>query len=97
MKPYDQLEKRRLAESIINELLKQTQEELPPYETFNGAGIYAIYYKGDFELYEPIASTEYPIYVGKALPPGARKGGLGFYASTGPALYRRLKEHAKSI
>jgi len=35
--------------------------------------------------------------IGKAVPPGARKGGFGLGADPGNALLKRLKEHAKSI
>ncbi len=38
-----------------------------------------------------------PIYVGKAVPQGARKGGFGLNTAPGNALYNRLGEHAKSI
>ena len=38
-----------------------------------------------------------PIYIGKAVPAGARKGGLAFDNPAGPVLYRRLVEHAESI
>lgn len=38
-----------------------------------------------------------PIYVGKAVPKGARKGGLGFDAGKGKALRDRLGQHAASI
>ena len=38
-----------------------------------------------------------PIYVGKAVPPGARKGGFGLGEDPGQALYKRLDEHAKSL
>ena len=40
---------------------------------------------------------ELPIYVGKAVPPGSRRGGFGLGENPGPALYRRLREHAESI
>jgi hypothetical protein len=46
-----------------------------------------IYYVGSFPLYEPIAETHRnglfnsPIYVGKAVPSGARKGGYGLELS----------------
>jgi hypothetical protein len=57
---------------------------------------------GDFEPYKPVAERnrggfEQPIYVGKAVPRGARKGGLSFDASTGRALRDRLRQHAASI
>ncbi|MBZ0187417.1 MAG: Eco29kI family restriction endonuclease [Candidatus Obscuribacterales bacterium] len=38
-----------------------------------------------------------PVYVGKAVPEGARKGGFGLGIAPGPVLYKRLTEHAKSI
>jgi hypothetical protein len=38
-----------------------------------------------------------PIYVGKAIPPGGRKGGMDFEAATGTSLFGRLSEHAESI
>src|SRR5690349_9852349 len=39
-----------------------------------GSGVYALYYKGSFSPYEPIAGTETPIYVGTTTPaiPNAR-------------------------
>ncbi|HEU5116447.1 MAG TPA: Eco29kI family restriction endonuclease [Isosphaeraceae bacterium] len=75
---------------------------LPP-EEFLGAGLYAIYYTGRFPAYRRIAARnrdgrfEEPIYVGKAVPAGARRGGFGLGASAGNVLYRRLAEHAESI
>jgi hypothetical protein len=38
-----------------------------------------------------------PIYVGKAIPSGGRKGGLDFEAAPGHSLFNRLSEHAESI
>lgn len=38
-----------------------------------------------------------PIYVGKAIPKGGRKGGLSLDASTGRALRDRLGQHAENI
>ncbi|HVB56320.1 MAG TPA: Eco29kI family restriction endonuclease [Candidatus Acidoferrales bacterium] len=84
-------------------MLKRPVTPLPPREKFDGAGVYAIYYVGAFEAYKPIAEknhgadTARPIYVGKAVPPGARKGGFGLRADPGKALLKRLREHAKSI
>lgn len=60
-----------------------------------GPGVYALFYAGSFAAYETIANAETPIYVGKAVPPGSRKGAGADAAS--PALRRRLREHAKSI
>ncbi len=100
-KPYNPLEKRRLAESIVRELLVRPAEPLPPPELFVGAGIYLIYYTGEHLLYKPLAAlnnTEptYPIYVGQAAGPGARKGGFA-EGTKQPALFNRLSQHAGSL
>lgn len=100
--PFNPLDKRNLAESVARAMLSQPIRNLPP-DPFVGAGIYAIYYTGDFPLYEKIASKNrnglflQPIYVGKAVPAGARKGGFGLGDDPGQALYKRLCDHAKSI
>ncbi|MCD4728885.1 MAG: Eco29kI family restriction endonuclease [Pirellulales bacterium] len=70
---------------------------------FFGAGVYAIYYTGEYPAYCKIAEINrnglftQPIYVGKAIPAGARRGGLGLGTSPGRALYNRLAKHADSI
>ena len=38
-----------------------------------------------------------PIYVGKAVPAGTRKGGFGLDIEHGSVLYHRLVEHAESV
>lgn len=84
-------------------LLAEPIMPLPPPKMFVGAGVYVIYYNGDFPAYRPIAEKNRddhwasPIYVGKAVPAGARKGGYGLGKKPGTVLYRRLCEHAKSI
>jgi hypothetical protein len=101
--PFNPLDKRNLGESVAGALLKPPVGSLPPTAQFSGAGIYAIYYTGDFKAYQPVAERnrknlfEQPIYVGKAVPPGARKGGFGLSTAPGNALFSRLREHAKSI
>ena len=100
--PYNPLTKRNLAASIVSRLLHQNPEQLPP-PRFAGAGIYLIYYTGSFEAYRPVAEANrdgrfaQPIYVGKAVPAGARKGGQGLDTPHGTALFKRLAEHAESI
>jgi len=102
-KPYNPLEKKNLAASVSEALLARPISPLPPEEPFEGAGIYAIYYVGQFSTYESIAQKnrdgqfKLPIYVGKAVPAGSRKGGYGFYEASGKARYRRLCEHAETI
>jgi Eco29kI restriction endonuclease len=101
--PFNPLDKSNLAESLAEAMLKRPVSPLPPKEKFDGAGVYAIYYAGDFSPYGPLAEknqgkyTTSPIYVGKAVPPGARKGGFGLGADPGNALLKRLREHATSI
>ena len=101
--PYNPLAKRNLAANIVTKLLQQAPEALPPSARFVGAGIYLIYYTGDFAPYKPIADANrssrfaQPIYVGKAVPAGARKGGQGLDTPHGTALHKRLWEHAESI
>jgi hypothetical protein len=86
---YNPLDKDHLAESIVREFFKRQLHPLPPANPFTGAGIYALYYRGDFPLYEPIsdsltrflvaksestADQPVPLYIGKSDPPGSRKG-----------------------
>jgi hypothetical protein len=98
---FNPLDKTHLAESVSDHLLKRPIVPLPP-ERFSGAGIYAIYYRGAFPPYRKIAETvsgenPIPIYVGKAVPAGSRKGGYGLGIDPGEVLYRRLLDHAASI
>ncbi|CDH43997.1 MAG: Eco29kI family restriction endonuclease [Candidatus Competibacteraceae bacterium] len=100
--PFNPLDKRHLGESVGQAMLRQPVISLGSFDIFDGAGIYAIYYTGDFRGYEAIAKRNRkkvfnaPIYIGKAVPKGARKGG-DLEASPGKVLYNRLKQHAKSI
>lgn len=99
---FNPLDKTNLAGSVRDHLLKRPAVQLPP-ERFRGAGIYAIYYVGEFPAYRMLvmtASSEeqaVPIYVGKAVPPGSRKGGYGLGTDPGDVLYQRLSQHASSI
>lgn len=83
-------------------MLRQSVKPLGNQESFEGAGIYAIYYTGDFPGYEALAEQNRgnrflaPIYVGKAVPKGTRKGG-DLEAAPGRVLQGRLNQHAKSI
>ncbi len=100
---YNPLDKKNLGVSVADALLARPLCPLPPEEKFIGAGIYAIYYTGDYPAYRALAANDEtggpagPIYVGKAVPAGARKGGFGLDLPAGPALYGRLAEHAESI
>ena len=94
---YDPLSYENLAESVVRALMNRDPGPLPPAERFTGAGVYAVYYRGAFAPYKSITSPDcnQPIYVGKADPPGARRGVPGGDAHS--KLRQRLKEHARSI
>jgi len=101
-KVFNPLDKINLGKSVAEALLESELHPLNGLPPFRGAGIYAIYYTGDHPLYKPIAARnrkgkfEVPIYVGKAIPAGGRKGG-DLQSDPGRVLYNRLAEHAESI
>jgi hypothetical protein len=100
---YNPLDKENLGASVANALLLSKEYKLNKLAEFDGAGIYVIYYHGAYEAYEPVAmanidgNNNWPIYVGKAIPAGGRKGGLDSGVDGGTVLYRRLNEHAETI
>lgn len=101
--PFNPLDKQNLAASVAEALLGRKALPLGELESFHGAGIYAIYYTGDFPPYALLGKRNSgdkfnaPIYVGKAVPQGARKGGVGTSTTRTKALFNRLGEHAESI
>jgi hypothetical protein len=110
--PYNPLDKESIGDNIVRELMARPCMLLPSPKSsrpsgkgdfFEGAGIYALYYFGDFPAYAHIASgnaegqCHTPIYVGKADPKGGRKGALELDASAGQSLYNRLKDHSTSL
>lgn len=101
--PYDPLDLKTLAESMVRVVLEQPVHQLGSLEPFEGSGIYVIYYTGDFKPYRPIAEKnrsgkwERPIYVGEATRKGGRKGGVLAEGPPGRAIFERLGNHADSI
>ena len=101
--PYDPLDLRTLAESMVKVVLEQRVYALASLKPFDGSGIYVIYYTGDFEPYEPIAEKnkggkwEQPIYVGEATRKGGRKGGVLAEGPPGKAIFERVGNHVDSI
>lgn len=98
---YNPLARINIARSIEGELLSRRAIPLSESDQIDGAGIYAIYYAGAFPPYAPARNRadqlNKPIYVGKAIPKGGRKGGLQPAAKLGRALADRLRQHATSI
>lgn len=100
--PFNPLDKKNLGASVAEALLTKEVHPLGDLPAFEGAGIYAIYYSGDFPAYAQVARLNrdgrfmLPIYVGKAVPPGARMG-ANLEVPAGKVLQKRLKEHADSV
>ncbi len=99
---YNPLNKLNLGKSVVEALLVIPSTSIEIVAPFEGAGIYAIYYHGSFEPYQSIvrrgeSEVETPIYVGKAVPSGARKGANLTTSSSGKWLFNRIVEHRESI
>ena len=102
IKIFNPLDKENLGKSVSTAILTQPVIPFTELRDFVGAGVYAIYYTGDFPLYKKIAFANkdefmQPIYAGKAVPQGSRKGNLILDSLSGNDLYRRLNDHRKSI
>jgi hypothetical protein len=101
--PYDPLDLRTLAASMAKVVLEQAVHPLAKVPTFEGAGVYILYYTGDYEPYRSIAKKnkgqkwDQPIYVGEAARKGARKGGVLAEGPAGKVLFHRLKNHVDAI
>jgi hypothetical protein len=92
---------REIIDNAVDFLIRSPIYQLPPPVPFMDAGVYAIYYKGDFELYAKLAQTNSadpipPIYIGKAVPPGWRTARASV-SEDFESLYNRLREHTRSI
>jgi hypothetical protein len=102
-KPYNPLDIENLGESIGRVILTSTPTQMSKLGSFKGAGVYALYYTGDLPIYELLASANrdgkfgQPIYVGKAIPEGGRKGVLVRASDTTSTLASRLRAHKNSI
>ena len=95
VKLYDPLTYDNLMTGLVMHFQKQTPERLDLIADVKGPGIYSLFYSGSMHIYRPISGSGRPIYVGKAVPPGSRKGGR--VDESIPALQRRIREHSKSI
>lgn len=75
-------------------LSAQPRRPLANLKDFYGTGVYALYYKGRFHLYQPISGSETPIYVGMAVYEAKERQGL---LPMGTSLAARLGEHKRNI
>lgn len=92
---YDPLTYENLMAGLVVHFERQPRVQLDVVGEMYGPSIYALFYNGGHDAYQPIAGTDAPIYVGKAVPPGSRKGDVVDVMV--PALQRRIREHARSI
>jgi hypothetical protein len=101
---FDPLHSENIGEMIRVRLLGRELLPLDAASTINGAGIYTLYYAGNFEPYAPLVASNSdevlnPIYVGKAIPRGGRKGlkDLAAPSARENALSRRIDLHFKKL
>lgn len=93
---FDPTSPQVIGKIVADALLLQDREKLSDAvkQSFYGAGVYAIYYRGPFDSYQPISKKDHPIYVGKADPDE-------LHALTpeaqGARLFGRLKDHHRSL
>jgi hypothetical protein len=103
--PFNPLAMEHLAESIGNALVSAPAIRADNVRPFPGAGVYAIFYAGSSAPYEMLGHANadiaegmvgWPIYVGKAVPEGSRRG-LNVATATNKLSERLLGDHRKSI
>jgi hypothetical protein len=90
----------QVVDEAVGFLLTSPLQALPPAAKFDGPGVYALYYYGDFALYAKLAALNRedcvrPIYVGKAVLPGWRQARNTTIKAS--SLQQRLREHARNI
>lgn len=102
--PFDPLSYENLGGSISRALDEEIVEPLAELKRFDGAGVYALYYTGDFPSYAPLARANqhepgsWAIYIGKAEAESARKGDPDQTSTLdGPRLFNRIRNHLRSI
>lgn len=99
--PFNPLDKANLGASVANAILSQKYFSMPP-NPFNGVGIYAIYYFGDNPIYRKISEFNrsndigWPVYIGKAISSGGRKGNFSGEIKS-KNLFRRIAKHSETI
>ena len=96
---FNPLDTSPLTKVFVNELISRPPVALPEVDPteVQGPGLYALYYTGAYDLYRPLAKagTEWPIYLGSAVPRGSRKGKVK-RGGKSPIL-DRLERHNESV
>lgn len=99
--PFNLLDKTNLGLSVVTPITEEPIQPVPPKKV-EGIGVYAIYYQGAHSAYSIISKLNqekpgsWPLYVGKAIAKGGRKGILGDVVSSF-RLFNRLRKHAGTI
>lgn len=91
---FDPADPNQMGRLIANTLLERERFALDSLCQFYGSGVYALYYDGDFQAYQPLRGTETPIYVGK-VDPAVPMAATPVEQET--RLWDRLRDHARSI
>jgi hypothetical protein len=96
---YNPLDYKNLTVNLLRELMNRGPYPLPPSNRFPGAGVYALFYVGESPVYASISSSAAldPVYVGKAIPKGSRKGLITGASAPGHELFSRLQKHRGTI
>lgn len=101
---FDPLHYDNLGASIARALDERPVDDLATLASFDGAGIYALYYAGDHPAYADLAAANkevpgsWAIYIGKADAESARKGDPDqVNKPVGAKLFNRIGNHRKSI
>ncbi|MGC0363828.1 hypothetical protein ABH922_001812 [Rhodococcus sp. 27YEA15] len=100
--PFNPLDMENLALSMVTQIESMEPVPLDDVTGFSGAGVYALYYLGDFPAYADLSMVNaetltQPIYVGKAVPKGGRRGLEAVSHTTTKALSSRIRQHANSV
>lgn len=82
----------KIEEKLLSEIETLSLSPLNNISKFSGAGVYVLYYTGKYLDQHSLVG---PIYIGKAIPAGGRKG--IDVVNTGTPLFNRIKQHHKSI
>lgn len=100
--PFNPLDMDNLALSIVTRIEDMEPVPLDDVPGFIGAGVYAIYYVGDHPAYAELSGANsdalvQPIYAGKAVPKGGRRGLEAVEHTSTKALSSRIRQHASSV
>lgn len=103
---FDPLDYGSLAKTLADQLMESELAYLSDVERFEGSGIYALFYEGDFPAYSQLSRINvahrgsFPIYIGEAVPRTLTGGSFEFIDEEDSAkerLYQRIRQHKRSL